>query len=239
MPIRPAFLPGMAFCRGPRGRSNVLASSSPLHKAYTTTPPTLGILPTRQLNLWQQRELKKLSSLSRSFSRHLSSVPSYPTKTLPKSTQAASELIDILAKSAKRERRRLLRLRRLPLFAKILTGITAFFLVSLICYETFPPSRHFLLALVRCSRLMKAVVLDIADYKWTFAKKYDPSLTEEELKEARRQARHACHARSSMRMLEALRTNAGIYVVSGGGNNGLDSSRIIPADSFVLVLYLC
>ena len=29
----------------------------------------------------------------------------------------ASELIDILAKSAKRERRRLLRLRRLPLFA--------------------------------------------------------------------------------------------------------------------------
>jgi hypothetical protein len=67
---------------------------------------------------------------------------------------------------------------------------------------------------------MKAVFLDIADYKWTFAKSYDPSLTPAELKEARRQDRHACHARSSKRILEALRTNAGIYVVSSQSFTG-------------------
>ncbi len=159
--------------------------------------------------------------------------PAYHPRTLdipwpfPRSRRAyttASSLGETaadLARTAKRERRRLHRLRRLPLFAKILTGITAFLLVSVVSYETVPPSRHFLLALVRCSRLLRAVVLDVLDYKWTFAKRYPAEMTAEEEKQARRVDRHACHARSAQRMLEALKTNAGIYVVGPMGTLNL------------------
>ncbi len=212
MSVRSALRPGIALCRCPHMAKPALALFLP--RTYSIQSSNLGTFRIHQLNLWQRRELQKLSAASTLLSRHFSNTsPRSHATTLHGSPQTSNELLEPVFKSSKRERRRLLRLRKLPLFAKFLTGITAFFIVSLISYETFPPSRHFLLALVRCSRLMKAVCLDILDYKWTFAKRYDQSLTPEELKEARRQDRHACHARSSLRMLEALRTNAGIYVV--------------------------
>jgi aarF domain-containing kinase len=61
---------------------------------------------------------------------------------------------------------------------------------------------------------MKAVLLDVYDYKSTFAK--EASLTDStEDRMIRRQARKDCHKRSATRMLEALKKNSGIYVKLG------------------------
>ena len=61
---------------------------------------------------------------------------------------------------------------------------------------------------------MKAVILDVWDYKATF--KREESLTDsEEDKMVQRQARKDCHLRSAKRMLEALKANSGIYVKLG------------------------
>lgn len=92
---------------------------------------------------------------------------------------------------------------------------TLFLLAILsIIYYTFPPFRHTVIAGVRCARLMKAVLLDVYDYKSTFAK--EASLTDStEDRMIRRQARKDCHKRSATRMLEALKKNSGIYVKLG------------------------
>lgn len=61
---------------------------------------------------------------------------------------------------------------------------------------------------------MKAVVLDVWDYKQTFAKEELLSNSDED-RLIKRQARKDCHLRSAQRMLEALKTNSGIYVKLG------------------------
>jgi aarF domain-containing kinase len=54
---------------------------------------------------------------------------------------------------------------------------------------------------------MKAVILDVLDYKKVFA--------EEAAGRGDKQARRDCHTRSAQRMLEALKKNSGIYVKLG------------------------
>jgi aarF domain-containing kinase len=101
-------------------------------------------------------------------------------------------------------------------YRRRLAYLLAFLGITYISYEYIPPARHLLVALIRCTRLMSAVTLNIIDYKWMFAKHYDPSVyTEEEIKEFRRADRRECHKRSAGRLFEALKRNAGIYVKLG------------------------
>jgi aarF domain-containing kinase len=97
-----------------------------------------------------------------------------------------------------------------------LSYLLAFLAFSAICYETIPPARHLLIASIRCLRLLKAVSLSVLDYKWTFIDWYPASqYTPEERKRLARLDRHACHARSSARLYEALKLNGAIYVKLG------------------------
>ncbi|WWC68157.1 uncharacterized protein I206_102080 [Kwoniella pini CBS 10737] len=105
--------------------------------------------------------------------------------------------------------RRIRRLRNLLFFLTLLS----------ILYYTYSPFRHTVLAGVRCARLMRAVLMDVWDYKQVFAaeeKLGEPGreLNEEE-KQIRRKARKDCHKRSANRLLEALKKNSGIYVKLG------------------------
>jgi aarF domain-containing kinase len=66
---------------------------------------------------------------------------------------------------------------------------------------------------------MRAVLLDVIDYKTTFAREEkmgapDRDLTPEERK-IKRKARKECHLRSAQRLLQALKKNSGIYVKLG------------------------
>lgn len=86
-------------------------------------------------------------------------------------------------------------------------------------YNYYPPFRHSTLAIVRCSRLMAAVLQDVWDYKMTFARESklcgEDGKPLEGNKEDVRQARKACHTRSAERILRALKKNSGIYVKIG------------------------
>lgn len=83
-----------------------------------------------------------------------------------------------------------------------------------ILYYTVAPFRHGIIAGIRCARLMRAVILDVWDYKQTFAKEELLSASDED-RLIKRQARKDCHLRSAQRMLAALKTNSGIYVKLG------------------------
>lgn len=105
--------------------------------------------------------------------------------------------------------RRLRRLRNLLILLSLLS----------ILYCTYPPFRHTTIAVVRCARVMKAVSIDVWDYKQVFAAEErlgaaGRELTNEEIK-LKRRARRACHRRSAERLLEALKKNSGIYVKLG------------------------
>jgi len=65
---------------------------------------------------------------------------------------------------------------------------------------------------------MKAVALDVWDYKQTFRREEamgELHTLNDEQREIRSQARRDCHRRSAQRMLEALKKNSGIYVKLG------------------------
>ncbi len=111
--------------------------------------------------------------------------------------------------SARRKSRGLRRLRNLSLFLVFLA----------ILYNIYPPFRHTVVAGIRCTRLMRAVLLDVWDYKQTFAREKavepgDGEMANEE-RATRRRGRKECHLRSANRLLQALRTNSGIYVKLG------------------------
>lgn len=109
-----------------------------------------------------------------------------------------------------RARTRPARWRRLVIY------LAAFLTITYASYEFIPPARHLLVAFIRCFRLVRAVLLNVIDYRWMFAKHYDESVyTPEEIKEFRRGDRRECHTRSSRRLFEALKRNAGIYVKLG------------------------
>lgn len=100
---------------------------------------------------------------------------------------------------------------------RLLIFLAVYLAISLAAYHLHPPSRHLFLALTRCARLMNAVVLDVIDYKRTFAIAYELEAEGqhgEEERARRRQDRKDCHQRSAERMLKALKKNSGIYVVS-------------------------
>ena len=102
-----------------------------------------------------------------------------------------------------------------------------FFLVFLtILYHSAPPFRHTVIASVRCFRLMQAVLLDMWDYKQTFAREELLTNSAED-RELRRQARQDCHLRSANRMLDALRKNSGIYVKLG---QHVSAIQVIPSE---------
>ena len=61
---------------------------------------------------------------------------------------------------------------------------------------------------------MRAVVLDVWDYKSVFAKEEHLSTSEED-RAIKRKRRKECHLRSAKRMLEALKINSGVYVKIG------------------------
>lgn len=107
---------------------------------------------------------------------------------------------------------RSVRLVRLAKLLAVLVALTAL-------YNFYPPFRHSTLAVVRCSRLMVAVLQDVWDYKRTFAR--EAKLCDKDgnplegNKEIIRQARKDCHTRSAERILHALKKNSGIYVKIG------------------------
>ena len=70
-------------------------------------------------------------------------------------------------------------------------------------YNLIPATRHFSQAVLRCGRLMYAVLLDAVDYKRTFAKTFGDD--EERIKETK-----ACHLRSAKRMLSALEVSPNV-----------------------------
>lgn len=100
--------------------------------------------------------------------------------------------------------RRLRRLRNLLFLLALLS----------ILYYTVSPFRYTVIAGVRCARLMRAVLLDVWDYKQTFKREEALSDSEED-RLIKRLARKECHLRSAQRMLEALKKNSGIYVKLG------------------------
>lgn len=119
-------------------------------------------------------------------------------------TSFKSEVGRIPPHRATRSPRRLKRLRNLLLLLVLLT----------LCYYSVPPFRHTIIAGVRCARLMRAVILDVWDYKQTFKREELLTDSAEDIS-LKRQARKDCHLRSATRMLEALKKNSGIYVKLG------------------------
>lgn len=129
----------------------------------------------------------------------------------------------ILSNTTFRSSRRNRQLRTLRNFIATLT-------VLVILYHTYTPFRHTVLAGVRCARLMKAVILDVIDYKRTFAQeaRLGPiELLSDEANQKRRQARKDCHQRSADRMLKALKKNSGIYVKLG---QHVAAVQMLPAE---------
>ncbi|KAG1808258.1 ABC1 family-domain-containing protein [Suillus subaureus] len=75
-------------------------------------------------------------------------------------------------------------------------------------YENHQPSRHAVLATLRCSRLAQAAISGAIDYKRTLARTY---ASEEDRLEAVSQ----CHIRSATKVRDALLVNGGIYIKLG------------------------
>ncbi|TXT16077.1 hypothetical protein VHUM_00580 [Vanrija humicola] len=102
--------------------------------------------------------------------------------------------------------------------------------VGYLLYEFNTTFRYSVIALIRYSRLMKAVVLDVWDYKTTFAREDRAQAAGEVSDEERarlREERKACHRRSAQRIYEALRKNSGIYVKLG---QHLGAVHVLPKE---------
>ena len=100
-----------------------------------------------------------------------------------------------------------------------LRGLLILLGLLFLLYRFYSPFRHVIIAGIRCARLMRAVTLDVWDYKQTFAREdalrpLDRDMNDDE-RQVRTQGRKECHRRSAERLLEALRKNSGIYVKLG------------------------
>ncbi|KAG2145993.1 ABC1 family-domain-containing protein [Suillus bovinus] len=80
--------------------------------------------------------------------------------------------------------------------------------VGYYAYENHQPSRHAVLATIRCSRLARAAISGAIDYKRTLADTYTSE-------EDRLEAVSQCHVRSATKVLNALLANGGIYIKLG------------------------
>ncbi|CAE6478417.1 unnamed protein product [Rhizoctonia solani] len=89
-----------------------------------------------------------------------------------------------------------------------------------VLYKAHEPTRHFCLAVVRCSRVGKAVIQSIVDYKILFARSIPDDAK-------RTQAYSSCHKRSAERVLNALQLNGGIYIKLG---QHMSSIQVLPKE---------
>ncbi|KAG7098564.1 hypothetical protein E1B28_000497 [Marasmius oreades] len=92
--------------------------------------------------------------------------------------------------------------------------------VGMLAYQQSQSFRHTVLAVVRCSRVARAALLGIIDYKKTFSKSYT---SEHDYQLAYSQ----CHTRSAQRVLNALLANGGIYIKMG---QHLSSVAVLPKE---------
>ncbi|KAG8691923.1 hypothetical protein FRC11_004852 [Ceratobasidium sp. 423] len=97
-----------------------------------------------------------------------------------------------------------------------------FFLASsgYVLYKAHEPTRHFCLAVVRCSRVGEAVIESIVDYKILFARSIPDDAK-------RAHAYSSCHKRSAERVLHALQLNGGIYIKLG---QHMSSIQVLPKE---------
>ncbi|CAE6432693.1 unnamed protein product [Rhizoctonia solani] len=104
----------------------------------------------------------------------------------------------------------------------IYTVGSVFFLASsgYVLYKAHEPSRHFCLAVVRCSRVAKAVIESMVDYKILLSR----SIPDDS---KRTQAYSSCHKRSAERVLHALQLNGGIYIKLG---QHMSSIQVLPKE---------
>jgi aarF domain-containing kinase len=164
--------------------------------------------------------VRTISTITSAASRPLCLATTTPrigsTSTINKSIKALRRSFHPTPTSYARQRRPVLtknqrRIRRLRNLLVLLAFLS-------VLYYTYSPFRHTVIASIRCARLMKAVALDVLDYKQTFSKEEAmgelATLTDEQ-REIRSQGRRDCHRRSAQRMLEALKKNSGIYVKLG------------------------
>ncbi|WWC59689.1 uncharacterized protein I303_102251 [Kwoniella dejecticola CBS 10117] len=175
------------------GRSPSIASRQILDAFYVAQPSSINVN-----GLIRRPTRSKTGHFPSPSSRHLhhSQLSNTSTPRSPRPQRSKSG-------------RRIRGLRNLLLFLALLS----------IVYYTVSPFRHTVLAGVRCARLMRAVLMDVWDYKQVFAAEErlgEPGreLTDEE-KQIRRKVRKDCHTRSATRLLEALKKNSGIYVKLG------------------------
>ncbi|CAE6472881.1 unnamed protein product [Rhizoctonia solani] len=104
----------------------------------------------------------------------------------------------------------------------IYTVGSVFFLASsgYILYKAHEPTRHFCLAVVRCSRVAKAVIESMIDYKILLSRSIPDDIK-------RTQAYSSCHKRSAERVLHALQLNGGIYIKLG---QHMSSIQVLPKE---------
>ena len=178
--------------------------SRTLSRHLSTTSP--GLLLRSSLSLrcttcdrpvWATRQQTAPHSFVYAFRRSLHS-SRVSSDTLPRQGPVSRSV------PLSRSSRRLRRLRNTLVLLALLT----------VLYYTVDPFRYTVIAGVRCARLMRAVVLDVWDYKQTFAREERLSDSDED-RAIKRAARKECHLRSAKRMLDALKKNSGIYVKLG------------------------
>ncbi|KDQ21746.1 hypothetical protein BOTBODRAFT_26173 [Botryobasidium botryosum FD-172 SS1] len=103
-----------------------------------------------------------------------------------------------------RRRRRYFRYARIANYATLVGLLT----VAVLSYDSCERCQHTLLAIVRCARVAKAVILGTVDYKRTFSRQYGDEGEAHD-------AYSKCHRRTAERILDVLQTNGGIYIKLG------------------------
>jgi aarF domain-containing kinase len=188
------------------GLAGLRLSSRTIRRAINRCPAGLGL---------QHRAVSTITTnarpirLARVTSCHASSSTFHPTIGLRRAFHPSPASFARARRLPLTKNQR--RIRRLRNLLVLLTFLS-------VLYYTYSPFRHTIIASVRCARLMKAVALDVLDYKRTFSKEEAMgalATLNDEQREIRSQARRDCHTRSAQRMLEALKKNSGIYVKLG------------------------
>ncbi|PLW17727.1 hypothetical protein PCANC_09092 [Puccinia coronata f. sp. avenae] len=105
---------------------------------------------------------------------------------------------------------------------KLVLGLSVTLVVGTALYELVPPCRYAAIGIVRCTRVVVAVIGAMWDYKTLFAKTWtdDPAGRAQ-----RHQDYHTTHLTAAHRILEVLKKNGGIYVKLG---QHLSSIQLIP-----------
>jgi len=108
------------------------------------------------------------------------------------------------------------------IYKKLVLGLTVTLVIGTTLYEFLPPFRYAVIGVVRCTRVVVAVVGAMWDYKTLFAKSWADDLAGQAQRTLDYQTTHLTAAR---RILEVLKKNGGIYVKLG---QHLSSIQLIP-----------